>query len=204
MSLPCRWPRGRRRRVPGGQVQQRRRPLRGSIPSMESTAQHWRWTSCNRRICFNLPGGSALQGRPSKHRGLMRRGRRERSGYREARDRHEVRGPSPGLMPARPWLCLAEARDQPATCWPTRFCQKMEDPSSCAHAAEQRAQRVIGRRDTAAVYPPPPPHGSCGGSLIRHLDGTPASCTVVEDDEECPGLELRHEGDPTTCVAEWG
>ena len=36
------------------------------------------------------------------------------------------------------------------------------------------------------------------------LDGTPAGCTAVEDDEECLGLELRHIGDPTTCVAEWG
>jgi hypothetical protein len=36
------------------------------------------------------------------------------------------------------------------------------------------------------------------------LDGTPAGCTAVEDGDECPGLELRHESDPMTCVAEWG
>jgi hypothetical protein len=40
--------------------------------------------------------------------------------------------------------------------------------------------------------------------LIRHLDGTPAGCTLVEDGYECAGLEMRHESDPMTCVAEWG
>jgi hypothetical protein len=55
------------------------------------------------------------------------------------------------------------------------------------------------------MYPAPPPHGSCRGSLIVHLaDGTPAGCTRAEDGDECEGIELRHEGDPTDCVTEWG
>ena len=54
------------------------------------------------------------------------------------------------------------------------------------------------------IFPTPPPHGSCRGGLIMHLDGTAAGCTEIEDGYECAGLELRHESDPTTCIAEWG
>jgi hypothetical protein len=54
------------------------------------------------------------------------------------------------------------------------------------------------------IYPTPPPQGSCRGSLIVHLDGMPAGCTELEDGYECAGIELRHEGDPTICVAESG
>jgi hypothetical protein len=55
------------------------------------------------------------------------------------------------------------------------------------------------------MIPAPPPHGLCRGSLILHrVDRLPAGCTEIEDGYECAGLELRHEGDPTDCVTEWG
>jgi hypothetical protein len=53
------------------------------------------------------------------------------------------------------------------------------------------------------IYPTPPPQGSCRGSLIVHLDGTPAGCTEIEDGYECSGFELRHESDPVRCFDEW-
>ena len=31
-----------------------------------------------------------------------------------------------------------------------------------------------------------------------------AKAAWLAQSRECPGLELRHEGDPTTCVTEWG
>jgi len=45
--------------------------------------------------------------------------------------------------------------------------------------------------------------------LLSRLTDSPSrrnagGCALIEDDEECAGLELRHESDPTTCVAEWG
>jgi hypothetical protein len=38
--------------------------------------------------------------------------------------------------------------------------------------------------------------------VVHVIDRTAAGCTL--DDDGCAGIELRHEGDPTTCVAEWG
>jgi hypothetical protein len=67
-----------------------------------------------------------------------------------------------------------------------------------------RGDGVLTGRENRPVYPSPPPHGSCRGSLIQHLDGTPAGCTEVEDGHDCAGIDLRHESDPTTCVVEWG
>jgi hypothetical protein len=42
---------------------------------------------------------------------------------------------------------------------------------------------------------------TCPGSLILHRNGTVAGCTLdeLDDDDQCPGLELRHEGDPQEC-----
>lgn len=41
---------------------------------------------------------------------------------------------------------------------------------------------------------------TCPGSLIVHIDGTAAGCTL-DDKDGCRGRKLRHEGDPVTC---WG
>ena len=52
---------------------------------------------------------------------------------------------------------------------------------------------------------PSPVHGSCAGSLIVHLiDRAAAGCTLDEEADGCAAIDLRHEGDPTGCVAEWG
>jgi hypothetical protein len=45
---------------------------------------------------------------------------------------------------------------------------------------------------------------SCSGSLIRHRDATVAGCSNDDDPDGCPGHELRHEGDPTTCIDWFG
>jgi hypothetical protein len=44
---------------------------------------------------------------------------------------------------------------------------------------------------------------TCPGSLILHRNGTVAGCTLdeLDDDDQCPGLELRHEGDPAGVLA---
>ena len=31
-----------------------------------------------------------------------------------------------------------------------------------------------------------------------------AGCTLDDEPDGCAGIELRHEGDPTDCVREWG
>jgi hypothetical protein len=59
------------------------------------------------------------------------------------------------------------------------------------------------------TWEPSPVHGSCTGSLIVHLivhliDRTAADCTLDDEPDGCAGIELRHEGDPTDCVTEWG
>ena len=55
------------------------------------------------------------------------------------------------------------------------------------------------------TWEPSPVHGSCAGSLIVHvIDRTAAGCTLDDEPDGCAGIELRHEGDPTDCVAEWG
>jgi hypothetical protein len=55
------------------------------------------------------------------------------------------------------------------------------------------------------TWVPSPVHGSCAGSLIVHVvDRTAAGCTLDDEPDGCAGIELRHEGDPTDCVAEWG
>jgi hypothetical protein len=55
------------------------------------------------------------------------------------------------------------------------------------------------------TWEPSPVHGSCTGSLIVHLvDFTAAGCTLDDEPDGCAGIELRHEGDPTDCVREWG
>jgi hypothetical protein len=45
---------------------------------------------------------------------------------------------------------------------------------------------------------------NCPGSLILHIDGTRAGCSLDDDADGCHGLELRHEGDPTACVDWFG
>ena len=45
---------------------------------------------------------------------------------------------------------------------------------------------------------------NCSGGLILHIDGTRPGCTLDEEPDGCAGIELRHEGDPTDCVREWG
>jgi hypothetical protein len=42
--------------------------------------------------------------------------------------------------------------------------------------------------------------GSCSGSLIFHRDGTIAGCSNDDDQDGCAGRELRHEGDPKSCL----
>ena len=44
---------------------------------------------------------------------------------------------------------------------------------------------------------------TCTGGLIRHADGTVAGCTNDDDEDGCPGVELRHEGDPIRCIDWW-
>ena len=46
--------------------------------------------------------------------------------------------------------------------------------------------------------------GTCSGSLIVHTDGTIAACTNDEDEDGCPGIQLRHQGDPHRCIDWWG
>jgi hypothetical protein len=46
--------------------------------------------------------------------------------------------------------------------------------------------------------------GTCPGSLIVHRDGTTAGCTSDDDQDGCRGRELRHEGDPTSCIDRLG
>jgi hypothetical protein len=43
---------------------------------------------------------------------------------------------------------------------------------------------------------------TCTGSLILDVGGVVAGCTLdeLDDDDQCPGLELRHEGDPVECL----
>ena len=43
---------------------------------------------------------------------------------------------------------------------------------------------------------------SCPGSLIAHVDGTPAGCTEDHEPDGCPGLAARHEGEVKLCC-EW-
>jgi hypothetical protein len=45
---------------------------------------------------------------------------------------------------------------------------------------------------------------NCPGGLVHHLDGTIAGCTMDDEVEGCAGREKRHEGEPTTCIREWG
>lgn len=45
---------------------------------------------------------------------------------------------------------------------------------------------------------------SCVGSLILHADGTVAACTEDDEPDACAGRDVRHEGDPKTCVAWYG
>jgi hypothetical protein len=46
---------------------------------------------------------------------------------------------------------------------------------------------------------------TCRGGLIRHVgDGSTAACTFDDEVEGCAGRELRHQGEPSTCLAEWG
>jgi hypothetical protein len=40
----------------------------------------------------------------------------------------------------------------------------------------------------------------CPGSLILHIDGTCAGCSLDDDPDGCRGLEERHEGDPIRCT----
>ena len=43
------------------------------------------------------------------------------------------------------------------------------------------------------------------GSLIVHvIYRTAAGCTLDEEPDGRSRIELRHKGDPTDCVAEWG
>jgi hypothetical protein len=39
---------------------------------------------------------------------------------------------------------------------------------------------------------------------VLHLDRTVAACTMDDEPEGCAGRDARHQGEPTTCVAEWG
>jgi hypothetical protein len=45
---------------------------------------------------------------------------------------------------------------------------------------------------------------NCPGGLVSHLDGTVAACTMDDEPEGCAGRDARHQGEPTTCIAEWG
>src|SRR5262245_5600186 len=49
------------------------------------------------------------------------------------------------------------------------------------------AQGAWLRGSATVIYPTPPPHGSCRGSLILHLDGSAAGCTELEDGYDCAG-----------------
>ena len=44
----------------------------------------------------------------------------------------------------------------------------------------------------------------CGSLIVHVIDRTAAGCTLDEEPDGCAGIELRHEGDPTDCVREWG
>jgi len=44
---------------------------------------------------------------------------------------------------------------------------------------------------------------TCPGSLIVHVDGTIAGCTLYED-LRCRGREARHDGSPLRCIDWWG
>jgi hypothetical protein len=41
---------------------------------------------------------------------------------------------------------------------------------------------------------------NCPGSLIVHIDGTRAGCSLDDDADGCRGIEEHHEGDPIRCV----
>ena len=42
-------------------------------------------------------------------------------------------------------------------------------------------------------------------NAARHLaENLLAGCTYDDEPDGCAGIELRHEGDPTDCLAEWG
>jgi hypothetical protein len=41
---------------------------------------------------------------------------------------------------------------------------------------------------------------NCPGSLILHIDGTRAGCSLDDAEDGCRGLEERDEGDPIQCV----
>jgi hypothetical protein len=45
---------------------------------------------------------------------------------------------------------------------------------------------------------------TCPGSLIVHRDGTTAGCTNDDDQDGCHGRDLRHQGDPNSCLDWWG
>jgi hypothetical protein len=44
------------------------------------------------------------------------------------------------------------------------------------------------------------PVATCPSSLIVHRDGATAGCTNDDDEDGCQGHDLRHEGDPTSCL----
>jgi hypothetical protein len=73
---------------------------------------------------------------------------------------------------------------------------------------EELPLRTCDRSDRTA--PPAETTGreadmSCPGSLVLHVTSTTtAGCTYDDEPEGCAGIELRHEGDPTDCVREWG
>lgn len=66
----------------------------------------------------------------------------------------------------------------------------------------RRSQGIFQRaKDLSSARVP-----TCPGSLISHVGGIVAGCTLdeLDDDGGCLGLELRHEGEPMLCWRAFG